>query len=216
MCINCKLIKTCFDGNITRLKKFINLGIDLNVKTDEGFFPLYIAVQGKQINIINELIKNNVNIDNTNNDGCTALMFACQLKNYEIVKILLNNNAIVTKQSNGGTTAMHIACELGLIDIVHELLHFDSFIKLTDNRGLNPLQVAGCSIDDIDEARIKRIEIYKEFSSRDLISCKMCNKKDSEIEDELHVCSKCLNVVYCCRKCQKADWKEHKNVCIDF
>jgi ankyrin repeat protein len=216
MCIHCRIIQTCLNGNITNLKRFIDQGIDLDQKNDEGFFPLYVAVQGQHINIINELIKNNANIDNTTNDGCTALMFACQLKNYDIVKILLNNNAIVTKQTIGGTTALHIACELGLTNIVHELLNFDSFNRLTDNRGLSALEVAGCSIDNIDEARLKRIEIYKEFSSRDLISCKSCNKKDSEIEGELNICEKCLNAVYCCRGCQKADWKEHKQICVNF
>ena len=30
---------------------------------------------------------------------------------------------------------------------------------------------------------------------------------------QLHVCTGCMMVEYCCRECQRADWKDHKQFC---
>jgi len=38
--------------------------------------------------------------------------------------------------------------------------------------------------------------------------CETCQKTDA-----CKTCSRCRKVYYCCRKCQVADWKEHKEVC---
>ena len=216
MCINCKVIDACMNGNFNRLKKYIKDGIDINHKNDYGFFPLYVAVQGQHINIVKELIKNNVNINNINDQGCSALMFACQQKNIDIVKILLKNNANVDIQGTRGMSALHIACELGQKNIISELLDHGADINLIDDRQLKPLEVAGFSVENKDDARECRIEIYKEYVSRNLLCCKSCNKIGSENEEILNICNKCLNVVYCCKDCQKADWKEHKKICIEL
>jgi hypothetical protein len=42
--------------------------------------------------------------------------------------------------------------------------------------------------------------------------CANCHKKDSE-NQSFKQCSKCHMVSYCCRECQKSDWKKHKKAC---
>ena len=43
--------------------------------------------------------------------------------------------------------------------------------------------------------------------------CTHCRKEpDGEVQ-KLRLCSGCGNTKYCCRECQKADWKNHKKVC---
>jgi len=46
-----------------------------------------------------------------------------------------------------------------------------------------------------------------------LKSCEKCGQKENPPVRKLKVCSRCQVVYYCCRKCQVADWKEHKKVC---
>lgn len=45
------------------------------------------------------------------------------------------------------------------------------------------------------------------------IECQKCNKTQEEHGTPLKLCAKCHNVRYCCRECQKADWKAHKKAC---
>src|SRR5947199_9273528 len=44
-------------------------------------------------------------------------------------------------------------------------------------------------------------------------SCTTCHKLESDLKDNLKYCAKCRNTLYCSRECQKADWKQHKQVC---
>ena len=39
-------------------------------------------------------------------------------------------------------------------------------------------------------------------------SCQMC-----KLTEGLKICVGCKNVWYCCKECQKADWKAHKPIC---
>lgn len=44
--------------------------------------------------------------------------------------------------------------------------------------------------------------------------CNNCNKSAEEVTSKkLLVCSRCKQVNYCCRECQRADWKTHKLNC---
>lgn len=45
-------------------------------------------------------------------------------------------------------------------------------------------------------------------------SCANCKKTATELNTtNLKNCAKCKVTLYCCRDCQKADWKAHKKVC---
>jgi len=42
--------------------------------------------------------------------------------------------------------------------------------------------------------------------------CGYCRKKEKN-KNEFMICSRCKQVAYCSRECQKAHWKGHKNIC---
>src|SRR5436305_13498948 len=48
--------------------------------------------------------------------------------------------------------------------------------------------------------------------------CNACGsdkkKASNGTSEALLTCTRCKTAKYCCKECQKADWKEHKAVCI--
>mmetsp|Transcript_1462 Transcript_1462/g.3072 ORF Transcript_1462/g.3072 Transcript_1462/m.3072 type:complete len:200 (-) Transcript_1462:23-622(-) len=44
-----------------------------------------------------------------------------------------------------------------------------------------------------------------------LLQCNQCKK--CALGKKLMRCTRCQSAVYCCRECQKKDWKRHKKVC---
>lgn len=42
-------------------------------------------------------------------------------------------------------------------------------------------------------------------------TCKRCGKVEKR---KMDICARCKNVIYCSRRCQVKDWKEHKSQCV--
>ena len=53
-----------------------------------------------------------------------------------------------------------------------------------------------------------------EFAYRSMASCAGCGAQSGENGSPLKRCAKCKQVLYCGRECQRADYKEHKRVCL--
>jgi ankyrin repeat protein len=101
------------DNNITLVKKFINQGIDVNIKNDGGFTALILASYHGYKNMVEFLLKQpriNVNtpegihpVNIQNKYGDTALIDASYKGDKEIVKLLLKQSEIdVTLKNNEG------------------------------------------------------------------------------------------------------------------
>ena len=87
---------------------------------------------------------------------------------------------------------------------------------LSAKRGLERLVAAhqGCE----DKARIQEIRIRRSRAFKKLLCCNpecvsIVQRPENGQKVPRQLCSGCLAAHYCCRKCQKADWKEHKKVC---
>lgn len=100
------------DRNINMLKVFLENGLDLNIKNNQGDTPLMSVIYtlwiltNKQIKFAKLLIKHGVDINTQNNDGYTALMIACDMNAIHIVKLLLKHNADKELKNKDGDTAL--------------------------------------------------------------------------------------------------------------
>jgi ankyrin repeat protein len=82
------LILACYRGNHDVAKFLIDTGAELNYVSTNGT-ALMACVFKSEFQLVDELLKKNVNLDLTDVNGITALMLAVQIKNVEMVKKLL-------------------------------------------------------------------------------------------------------------------------------
>lgn len=86
------LILACYRGNHDVSKFLIDNGADLNYISNNGTV-LMACVFKSEFQLVDEMLKKNVDLDLTDVNGITALMLAVQCKNVEMVKKLLTAKA---------------------------------------------------------------------------------------------------------------------------
>jgi hypothetical protein len=112
-----EMSKSIATGNITKVEKLINNGIDINNFTNSTPY-LHIAAYYNQSDIVNLLIKKGVNINLTDSKGNTALQYACAKKNIDIINILIDNNIDLSIKDIHGNTVLDNALDSGDKDII--------------------------------------------------------------------------------------------------
>ncbi|WP_168464272.1 ankyrin repeat domain-containing protein [Wolbachia endosymbiont of Ctenocephalides felis wCfeT] len=93
---------------------------------------LFLAMQERNSEKIESLIKSGANVDAQNKDGNTLLHWAAMKDAFPIVKLLLENNANIDIKNNDGRTAPDLARETGHAEIaaLMELGVKDYYTKL--------------------------------------------------------------------------------------
>ena len=140
------LINACKRNELKKVIKSINLGADVNIITDDGLTPLYIACYKGQKDIVNVLLSQesiDINKATATDNGITPLYIACEKGHTDIVNALLSQESIdINKaETDSGRTPLYIACANGHTDIVNALLSQESIDvnKATTDSGMTPL-----------------------------------------------------------------------------
>lgn len=102
------LILSCYRGNQEVATFLINNNADLNYVSNNGT-ALMACVFKSEFQLVDELLKKNVNLDLTDANGQTALILAVQFKNVEMVKKLLNAKANKELKCKQNKTAFEYA-----------------------------------------------------------------------------------------------------------
>lgn len=102
------LILACYRGNQEVAHFLIENGANLNYISNNGT-ALMACVFKSEFQLVDELIKKNINLDLTDVNGLTALMLAVQIKNVEMVKKLLNAGANKELKCKQNKTAFEYA-----------------------------------------------------------------------------------------------------------
>jgi ankyrin repeat protein len=114
------LIIACYRGNVEVAKFLIELGCNINQKSNMGT-PLMAAVVKGNAEIIQYLILKNADVNISDVNGTTALIYAVQFNNIDVVKILIKQNADKNHKDNQGKTAFEYAVFAGNEDIINVL-----------------------------------------------------------------------------------------------
>jgi len=137
---------------IELIQKLIDLGADVNLKTEDGGnTPLIMANKNNDI-IFDMLVKHpKIDVNLANLKGETVLIRAFYWKKLDNVKKLLNHPTIDVKLANSyGETALMMACQVGQLDIIR-LLAPKSDIYAKDKAGKSAIAYCYCKPEIITE-----------------------------------------------------------------
>lgn len=95
-----------------------------NLPDSEGNSLLYLAVKGRNTDIIIDIVKSirNVNKDQCNNNGDNPMHLAARIGDLKICTILLENHCTIDIANSQNNTPAHIAARYGHLDIIKLLV----------------------------------------------------------------------------------------------
>lgn len=84
-------------------------GINININNKEA--KMIDAIKNKKLDVVNKILKYDINIDYIDRTGYTPLMWAAEKGYLEIVNVLLAHNANINYISVNGNTALILAAK---------------------------------------------------------------------------------------------------------
>jgi ankyrin repeat protein len=159
---------SCWNNDIDRMLDMIELGADINLKTNDvqKDTPLHMACYNDNINMVRELINYDADVNSVKYDNSRPLHIACYNNNINMVRELINNGADVNVIKDNNNTPLNIACYNNNIEIVRELLNNGANINIIPDSD-NPLITAcGCvqyEQNNVDNNIQNPIEVVKEL-----------------------------------------------------
>src|SRR5438128_2133014 len=81
----------------------------VNTNNEAGQTPLYLAVQNRQKEEVESLLRQGADVNAKNRVGWTPLHLAVQLEQREVAELLLDKGAEVNVKDSRGQTPLHLA-----------------------------------------------------------------------------------------------------------
>eukprot|EP01105_Mastigella_eilhardi_P027827 TRINITY_DN880_c0_g1_i1.p1 TRINITY_DN880_c0_g1~~TRINITY_DN880_c0_g1_i1.p1 ORF type:complete len:633 (-),score=165.96 TRINITY_DN880_c0_g1_i1:91-1989(-) len=116
-------------------------GLDIEMKTDDGWTPLYTACWRGNVETVQALMRCKANPNTQNKLGWSPLHAAAHRGHIECARLLLAGGvADANIQDNQGTTALYHACDRGRDDVALDLIAAPGIdVHLSARRGWKPI-----------------------------------------------------------------------------
>ncbi len=117
-----EILRAIFKGDIDKFNQIIQEGYDVHFITEKERWNLLhralvsVTLEPKT-EMINHLIKCNVNVNGIDYYGYTPLHYAARIKNVKIIEMLLNSGAEIDPVENKGQTPLRIAFQTKPYDL---------------------------------------------------------------------------------------------------
>ena len=130
-------------ANIAAVKTLLELGADVNSKTNSGWTPLHAAAWYGNAEVISVLISAGADVNAKDNDGDTPLHGAAASGKAEVIPVLLQAGADVNAKTNSGWTPLHAAAwHADNPEVIRLLIDEGANVQAREKNGWTPLHLA--------------------------------------------------------------------------
>ena len=124
------------------VNKKCSVSLDLLCDQVGGSTALIIASQYGHTQVVEQLLKEQTDVNIQTNDGWTALMIASQNGHTQVIEQLLKEHVYINIQNNKGMTALMKASENGHTQVVEQLLKEGAHVNIQNKNGVTALMIA--------------------------------------------------------------------------
>jgi ankyrin repeat protein len=144
-----------FNGHSEIIEFLLSKNADINLKDQQNFTPIQLAVSKKEKEICNVLIRNGADINVVTKKKGTLLHLAAAndfILFFDLDKI---DKIDIELKDYEGKSALNVASSLGNYDMIDELLSKNADVNSADDNGMTPF------INSLRYATDKRIEFWE-------------------------------------------------------
>jgi ankyrin repeat protein len=128
--------------------------LDLNAKTLDDWTALHLAANEGHTQIVDILLKNDINKEAVTKMGRKALHIATIKGNYDVVRLLIEAGCDLDYQDDDQSTPLHYASEHGYEKILRDLLDHHAKTNLKNYQGMTPVDLS---------QDVKIMQLFEEF-----------------------------------------------------
>ncbi|MHC4540614.1 MAG: ankyrin repeat domain-containing protein, partial [Planctomycetota bacterium] len=134
--LQAKAIETCIHwaahfGTLDKVKAFVENGVDVNAKDDQGMTPLHLAAHCGHREVVEFLLSNDADVNAKDNEGRAPLDIALSQRHKDVLKLLAEAGADIF--------TIHIAAFVGSLEKLRNFVETGTDIDSKDEKGRTPL-----------------------------------------------------------------------------
>ena len=145
----------CFLGNMKIIRFLLNIGVDYNIKDNNGFNCLHLsAMKNKVVPIYYMVKKYNINIYEKDNDGNTFFHWACYFFSQKVIYFFLDDkNFNINIPNNKGNIPLHYCISSRNYNCLRRLILYGADPYAKNNEGKNSFDIVNEKITDSDKKK---------------------------------------------------------------
>ena len=131
-------------GSYELVTYFADMGIGINLKTNDGKNCLHIAALAGHLDLCKVLIdKQKFDLHMADNNGWKALHFSTQSGNYELIRYFADMGTDIHLKTNDGINCLHIGARQGHLNLCKELIDEHNFdVNMAGNSGWTAIHLS--------------------------------------------------------------------------